>query len=71
MSSCFVVELRFGEDAEFLCVRSDFNEAIAWCETFDMSDESNWYSIVILEAQVDPDQTSVHTAARIVWEKML
>jgi len=70
VNSCFVIELRFGDCSEFLCVRSDLSEAIEWCEAFDISKEdTEWESIAILNVFLNPDQDSVNTASRIIWKK--
>jgi len=70
VNSCFVIELRFREVNEFLCVRSNLSEAIAFCEAFAVSQEDiAWESIAVLKVRVDPDQDSVHTAARLIWKK--
>jgi hypothetical protein len=73
-STLFLIELRAdaGENGEaeiieFLCLRSKLEEAITFCQHFDISGEDTlWQKFAILQCTVDPTQDQVHTANRLV-----
>lgn len=67
----FVIELRTdageNESIEFLCLRSNLEEAIRFCQHYDLSGEDTpWTKFAILQCQINPTQETVHTANRLV-----